>query len=161
MASIIAHLEMASKNCIDVSVIFSTPVTSQFLFSLQYLALHLRVFQQSSMEEDNRASDDYSIDSESHFTEERERHSRHAYARRLRASRGPKLAWKQLNRSKFLRNCNVSWWTKVLLSLTLFALLSVNSDLRTVSSFTELIQSQASGSCSSISSFHVYVQPRQ
>lgn len=29
----------------------------------------LRVFQQPSMEEDDRASDDYSIDSESHFTE--------------------------------------------------------------------------------------------
>lgn len=85
------------------------------------------------MEEDDRASD-CSIDSESQLKEERVRHRRLTYARRFRSLRGLTLGRKRLKPSELLRNCNVSWWTKILLSLTLFAVLSVNPVLQIVSS---------------------------
>lgn len=106
-------------------------------------------------------SDDCSINSESQLKEETVRHRRLAYARRLRALRGLTLGRKRLKPGELLRNRNVSWWTKILLSLTLFAVLSVNPVLRIVSPFTELMHSQASGSYSSMSSSHVYVQSCQ
>ena len=145
--------------CIHVQVILSTPLLRQLSSSQASWSLYLRVSQQPTMQETDSVSDDCSIDSESQLTEERVHHGQLGHVRRLRSLRGLTLGRKRLKPRELLRKRNVSWWTKILMSLTVCAALLVNPVLRVVSPFTELMPSLASGSYSSISSSHAYVQP--